>query len=151
MKDFKYTKQTELDGLENRLNELDELPKEKLSIQDIEDGIATNEERISNVKAAIDAHRTESAEEYNAHIELMEHEQMDQAKIKALPIVKKYVEGLEMAFEASGDLVNGPGFRAKDFCNESRGKEQSEAVTRLRVAKANLKLLTAHVEQIKAQ
>lgn len=142
---FKYSKEKELTELEDRLTELSKLSVENVTIEDIENGIYSNEEKISNVNAAITAHTTASIGEYNKHIKAENAEKTLAFKQAAYPQSVAYVAALKKVLEIVDSVKGGHDYRPMHDFELLQSKELHAFKNLIRKAEKGLN----HLKQFK--
>jgi len=114
MKEFEYSKQAQLDELEDRKVELSKLSVENVTISDIESGIYSQSEKIMNIDAAITAHSDASNVEYKRYIQAQKAATLLEVQKAAYPKAVRYVELLKELDELLDSIEGGGGFFITD-------------------------------------
>ncbi len=117
MKTFEYSRQPQLTELEDRLYELKgKSSAAAITLEDIENGLYSEEEKIRNIEAAIKSHEFTKNEEQT--IFSRNHKAEEQFKLKkaAYPLSLEYLKHLEAAFEIATSVQGGYGYNQRyDF------------------------------------
>ncbi len=142
MKEFEYSKQTQLDELEDRREELSKLSVENVSVADVENGIYSQSEKIMNIDAAITAHSDASNVEYKRYNQAIKAATLLETQKKAYPKAVRYVELLKELDELMDSVEGGGGFFITDHFELRKSGEKGKIRILISKAEAGLKYLS---------
>ncbi len=141
MKEFEYSKQAQLDELEDRKVELSKLSTENVTVADIEQGIYSQSDKIMNINAAITAHGNASSAEYKRYIQAQKAATLLEVQKSNYPKAVRYVELLKELDELMDSVEGGGGFYITDYFELRKSGKKGEIRTLISKAEAGLRYL----------